>query len=58
MADSPAKRRRRAQLRSYLDELEEELGPVTPEEQAEAAAAFDALEAAAAARPKPNKGRP
>ena len=32
---------RRRQLAAYLDELEEELGPPTPEELAEAAAAFD-----------------
>ena len=37
---------RNQQLRTYLDELETEMGPPTEEELAEAAAAFDLAEEA------------
>jgi post-segregation antitoxin (ccd killing protein) len=40
----------RRRLASYLQELEEELGPPTEDELAEAAAAFDRAEAAAPRR--------
>ena len=42
----------RRRLAAYLDELEEELGPPTEQELAEASAAFDRAEAAATGRRK------
>ena len=43
---------RREQLAAYLDELEEEMGPPTEAELAEASAAFDEVEAAGKGRGK------